>query len=167
MLAGLIPAGCNVLSSGTVDIPNDNGGDNVNNNTVDNGNVNDNANDNADGNVNDNGDDGPTTNFAVFAEPDTGFSTTDVRDVDDEIVRFDTTTRAIVWAADNTSFDAGFWPVDGVFLGEARFFQVRFGTQDSERRAYFTETSRDTICNLAISGGQLQIFLTNTVVPQE
>ena len=46
-----------------------------------------------------------------------------------------------------------------------RFFQVRFGTKDGERRAYFTEAEATTICDIEIVGGQLMITPTNVNVP--
>jgi hypothetical protein len=113
--------------------------------------------------------DGPpddTSNFAVFSDPDSDFSTTDVRDVDEEIVRFDTSTNAIVWAEDDTSFQAGQWTVDGVYLAGGGF-QVRFGTKDGERRAYFTETGNGFICQIESQGAFISISGTSVPVPQE
>ena len=100
----------------------------------------------------------------MFSDPDSEFSTTDVRDVDEEIVRFDATAKTLIWAADGSVFDG--WDVDGNFLGPTRFFQVRFGTKDGERRAYFTETANATICDILIDNGDLQIFSTSVTVPQ-
>lgn len=108
--------------------------------------------------------DGSDATFAVFSDPDSEFSTSDVRDVDDEIVRFDATAKTLIWAADGSVFDD--WAVDGNFLGPTQFFQVRFGTKDGERRAYFTETVAATICDLRISNGQLRISATSVTVPQ-
>jgi hypothetical protein len=119
-------------------------------------NGNDNANDNIDG----------AEHRAVFTDPDSDFSTSEVRDVDEEIVQFDTETEAIIWAADETSYDAGLWDVNGNFLAGG-FFQVRFGTRSGERRAYFTETAAATICQLRIQGGQLSVSATSVPVPQE
>lgn len=109
----------------------------------------------------------PTANPAVFVDPDDStFCTSDVRDVDDEIVRFDTSTNSIIWAADNTAYQEGLWTVNGVFLAGGGF-QVRFGTKDGERRAYFTETGPATICQIAVVGENLSISATNVTVPQE
>lgn len=109
---------------------------------------------------------GDDSTYARFQDPDSDFSTTNVRDVDEEIVRFDTTTQGIVWAADDRVFDEGQWTVDGVFLGQGGSFQVRFGTKDGQRRAYFTETATATICDFVVTDS-FQIFQTNTPVPQE
>jgi hypothetical protein len=39
--------------------------------------------------------------LAVFSDPASTFMTSDVRDVQEQIVRFDTATNALIWAADN------------------------------------------------------------------
>jgi len=77
--------------------------------------------------------------LAIFSDLDSTF-TTDVRDVQRQIVRFDTANNALIWATDGRSF-AGY-PVSGVFIRADRAFQVSFGTENGERRAYFTETGR-------------------------
>ncbi len=174
LMAWLPFPGCNLSpSGGSTDNTNDNTADNTNDNADDNSNDSDddNANDNSvdNDNTTDNGndnDDQSTAHLAVFDDPNSDFSTTDVRDVDDEIVQFDTVTKAIIWAADGTAYQAGSWTVDGVFLAGGGF-QVRFGTKDGERRAYFTETGPATICQIRPAGGFLSISATNVTVPQE
>jgi hypothetical protein len=101
--------------------------------------------------------------LAVFTDPASGFSTSDVRDVQEQIVRFDMTSNSLIWAADGRSFSG--YPVSGLFIRADRFFQVRFGTKDGQRRAYFTETVATTICDIEIVGGQLVISPTNVTVP--
>ena len=101
--------------------------------------------------------------LAVFSDPASGFSTSDVRDVQDQIVRFDTTGNTLIWAADGRSFSG--YPVSGNFLGAGKNFQVRFGTKDGERRAYFTETVATTICDVEVVGGQLMVTPTTVTVP--
>ncbi len=110
--------------------------------------------------------DSTDANIAVFDDPDSNFRTRDVRDVDDEFVRFDTSTNSIIWAATGTAYQQGAWPVNSVFLGTGGFFQVRFGTKDGQRRAYFTETGPATICQIRVIGANLQISATNVPVPQ-
>ena len=100
--------------------------------------------------------------LAVFSDPATGFMTSDVRDVQDQIVRFDTASNSLIWAADGRSFPG--YPVSGLFIRGDRFFQVRF-TKDGQPRAYFTETVATTICDIEIIGGQLSITATNVHVP--
>ncbi len=153
-MAGGCPLLEGIGANDTQDNTNDNtGNDNSNNNT--NGNTNDNTNDNSD------------SNRAIFDDPDSDFSTADVRDVNDEIIQFDTETMAIVWVADGRSFQAGNWPVTGNMLGSGGAFQVRFGTVGGERRAYFTETVPATICDFVVEGDNFLIFPTTVTVPQE
>ena len=130
------------------------GGDNNNGNANDNS-----ASDNANGNDNAN------DNFVEFTDPDDStFKTKDVHDVDGDIVRFDMETNAIVWAEDGTSYQAGFWPVNGTLLGGGSF-QVRFGTEGGEKMAYFTETVPATICQIEVFGSSIFISATFVQVP--
>lgn len=101
--------------------------------------------------------------LAVFSDPASAFSTSDVRDVQEQIVRFDSASNSLIWAADGRSFPG--YPVSGNFIRSDRYFQVRFGTKDNERRAYFTETATATICDIDVIGGQLVITATNVTVP--
>jgi hypothetical protein len=100
--------------------------------------------------------------LAVFSDS-SGFMTSDVRDVQGQIVQFDTANHALIWAADGRSF-AGY-PVSGDFIGANRAFRVLFGTEDGQRRAYFTETVPETICDINVVNGQLIILPTNVRVP--
>jgi hypothetical protein len=76
-------------------------------------------------------------------------------------VHLDTANNALIWVADGRSFSG--YPVSGNFI--ASNFQVRFGTKDGERRAYFTETGPETICDINVVNGQLVILPTNVRVP--
>lgn len=114
-----------------------------------------------------NGDEGDNVNntLAVFTDPDTGFSTVDVRDIDEDIVQFDTEVGTLIWTATGVTFEG--WQVDGNFLLTSNTqFQVRFGTKDGERRAYFTEVDPPTVCDLLLAQGELQILPTVFFVPQ-
>ncbi len=104
----------------------------------------------------------PPAPLVTFMDSATGFSTTDIRDVQDQIVRFDT-AGMLVWAADGSRFPG--YPVSGNFITGAGTFQVRFGMSGGERRAYFTETATATICDIEVSGGRLSISPTNVPVP--
>lgn len=101
--------------------------------------------------------------LVVFSDPTTSFTTSDVRDAQRQIVRFDMANNSLIWAADSRSFSG--YPVNGLFIRADRFFQVRFGTEDGERRAYFTEAVATTICDVEIVGGQLVINPTSLTVP--
>jgi len=99
--------------------------------------------------------------LAMFSDSASSLMTPDVRDVDGQIVRFDTNNRALIWAANNKAFPG--YTVNGDIINHD--FQVRFGTEDGERRAYFTETARPFICNIEIVNGQVVITATNVPVP--
>jgi len=103
----------------------------------------------------------PAVQLAMFSDPASSFTTTDVRDVDDQIVQFDTASGSLVWAADGEKFPG--YPVNGNIISGA--FQVRFGTKNGERRAYFTEKSSATICDISVFNGQLSITGTPATVP--
>ncbi|MBI1826805.1 MAG: hypothetical protein HY287_11165 [Planctomycetes bacterium] len=103
--------------------------------------------------------------IATFTDSVSGFSTQDVRDVDNEIVHFDPNRMSIIYVATGTEYQIGSWPVNGNFLGFGGFFQVRFGTVLGEYRAYFTETGSGTICNFVVTPTNFSIFATNTQVP--
>ena len=102
--------------------------------------------------------------FVVFQDPDSDFETSDVMDVDTEIVRFDGIQGAIIWAEDGTT-EVG-WDINGNLL-QGGFFTVAFGTKNGQRGAYFTETADATICNIRLDNGSILISATNTPVPQE
>ena len=106
----------------------------------------------------------PTPVLAVFMDPTSSFSTSDVRDVQDQIVRFDTASSSLVWALDGRTF-TGFPVLDTYYIRADKFFQVRFGTKNGERRAYFTEAVRGTICDIEVVGGTLSITPTDVTVP--
>ena len=99
----------------------------------------------------------------MFSDPNSDFATTDVQDIDEEVVRFDTAAKTLIWAADGSAF--GGWEVSGNSLGSQQQFQVRFGTKEGERLAYFTETVPATICDISIENGRLKIVPTNVTVP--
>src|SRR5262245_15343948 len=80
--------------------------------------------------------------LVMFTDPGSTFMTSDVRDAQRQIVRFDSANNALIWVADGRSFSG--YPVSGNFIRADRGFQVLFGTEAGERRAYFTETSSGT-----------------------
>jgi hypothetical protein len=107
--------------------------------------------------------------FTSFADPSTGFSTEEVHDADREVVHFDPSLGAMIWAATGDAVSG--WTTSAADLSWSRSgvaFQVRFGTEQGERRAYFTERATGTICNLNITAPeQLSIFGTNEPPPEE
>lgn len=112
----------------------------------------------------DNGNGNGVANFVVFQDPDSEFSTTDVMDIDAEIVRFDDANGQIIWAEDGTT--EGGWDINGNLL-QGGFFTVAFGTENGQRGAYFTETATATICDIRLDNGNILISATSTPVPQE
>ncbi len=137
-------------------VPTGAGNGNENTNTNSNGN----ENENADGNGNGNG----GGDLVVFEDPDSDFSTTDVMDIDREIVRLDGALGELIWVADGTT--EGGWDIDGNLLGNG-FFTVAFGTENGQRGAYFTETATATICDIRVVDGDIRISPTTILVPQE
>jgi hypothetical protein len=79
----------------------------------------------------------------VFTESASGFATSDLRDAQDQIVRFNTAGE-LIWVTDGTRLP-GFkvtndreYSIEGKICSVVCFFVVRFGTKDGERRAYLT-----------------------------
>lgn len=111
----------------------------------------------------------PAVELAVFTDAATGFSTSDVRDVQGQIVRFNTADE-LVWVANDNRFAE--YLVDGTFIGyhhkADRIFQVRFGTRDGERRAYLSwPDDRLTIVDLWVDErGDLKVAETSVAVPR-
>jgi hypothetical protein len=106
----------------------------------------------------------------VFTDPSTGFSTSDVRDAQDQIVQF-TSRGDLIWGADGTRFPGYVvtyenyipcGPCDG-------WFEVRFGTQAGERRAYLTvdygHDNPGTLVDLEVAGGALVVNRTSVFPP--
>jgi hypothetical protein len=109
--------------------------------------------------------------LVAFTDPASGFSTTDVRDVEEQIVRFNTANE-LIWTADDTRFRG--YPVRNAitryFIGWNQYYEVSFATRDGERRAYLcADDDHDyvppTICKIEVVGGQLVITETGTPCP--
>jgi hypothetical protein len=150
---------------------NNNGNTNTNSNKNDNtntdGNDNDNTitntndNDNIDGNGNDNSDD----EFAVFTDPATGFTTTVVYDASHDTAQFRVTDDSVVFQ-DGMAYDIGEWDVNGLYLDAEQFFVVQFGTEEGQRRAFFTETEMpEVICDFFVEDGDFQMVPSTHPVP--
>lgn len=105
--------------------------------------------------------------FIAFVDPMTGQGLQEVRDADREIVRFDGPSQSMIWAASGNA--VGGWSSTGNDLRWLRSgvaFRVRFGSEGGERRAYFTEADRGTLCDLSISAPeQLSIRPTSETPP--
>ena len=107
-----------------------------------------------------------TSSIAVFTDPLTGFSTSDVHDVQGDIVRFNLADE-LIWVADDIRFAE--FIVEGTFISYHhrgdKLFQVRFGTTDSERRAYLSwPDDRRTIVDLSVDARR-DLKIVETAVP--
>jgi hypothetical protein len=105
---------------------------------------------------------GDAPRFVRFVDPTSGCVTDRVHDADRELVFFDAALSAMV-TLDGGNTVSG-WTVNGADLAWSRSgvrFRVRFGTEDGERRAYFTETGPGTICNLNVAGPDV-LFISAT-----
>ena len=115
-----------------------------------------------------------------FTESTTGFSTTDLRDAQDQIVRFNTAGE-LIWTADDTrlrpyvvSTIEGFsrgpvYFIEGKICPEGCAFEVRFGSKDGERRAYLTvdygHDNPGTMVDVEVAGGALLVTRTTSYLP--
>lgn len=129
----------------------------------------------------------PPTTIHVFTDPVSGFSTSDVRDVHEQIVRFNTAAE-LIWTADETRFrgypangnlnNIGGYPASGNLNkirgpGPDDYFQVRFGTKNGERRAYLgwdddwchCPGSPAAIADIEVVDGRLIITVSDSGVP--
>ena len=109
--------------------------------------------------------------LVVFSDRASAFATSDVRDVQDQVVTFNTADE-LIWTADGTHFPE--YIVDGTFIAYHHkadtLFQVRFGTKAGERRAYLTWTddrlrgAPATLLDLSVNGRD-DLIITETSVP--
>jgi hypothetical protein len=105
----------------------------------------------------------------LFTEPSTGFSTTDARDAQDEIVQF-STKGELIWTADGTTLPG--YPAQDVLIPCTPcegWLEVRFGTKDGERRAYLTvdygHDNPGTVVDLEMIAGALVVRRTAIYPP--
>ena len=121
----------------------------------------------------------PEPRLASVTESSSGFTTTDLRDADDQIVRF-TVNGQLIWAADGTRL-SGFYVttvpgthgvvtyITGQICDESCVFEVRFGTSGGERRAYLTvdygHDNPGTLVDVAVIDGRLRVSPTEKFAP--
>ena len=101
--------------------------------------------------------------LVVFTDPATGFSTSDVRDSQEQIVRFNTADE-LIWTADGRRFPG--YRATGNFVRWDSNFEVVFVIKGGEQRAYFTvhghgAADPNRLCDVEVVGGQLVITETN------
>ena len=113
------------------------------------------------------------TEFAVFTDQTTGFSTSDVHDIDGQIMRFNTADE-MIWVATDARFPE--FIAQGNFIAYHHrgewFFQIRFGSRDGGPRAYLTWPDRilngrtPTILDAWVDErGDLKLAETGVAVP--
>ena len=113
--------------------------------------------------------------FALFVDHESGIATTDVRDVHEQIVRFNTAGQ-LVWTSSGAKF-AGF-TADGQVVTASPvcadcYFLVRFATRGGQRRAYLTwsgDPAPDrpiTILDLDVVGERLMVTETDVFLAAE
>jgi len=112
----------------------------------------------------------------VFKDPLTGLSTSDVRDAQDHLVQF-TTSSELVWTADGTRLSGhsvqgpGYQSLSNVAAEPSCqcWLVVRFGASGGERRAYLTADyihfNPRTLVELEIAGGALIVSRTDVFPP--
>lgn len=119
-----------------------------------------------------------TPTLIVFTEPGTGFSTSEVRDVQDQVLQLNTANE-LIWTADGTRLPGyrvdrgssypGVSFIIGKICAEGCAFEVRFGTRNGERRAYLTadygHDNPGTLMDVEVSGGALVVTRTSLFVP--
>ena len=103
-----------------------------------------------------------TLTLATFMDPVSNFSTNDVRDSEGDVVRF-TVDGRLVWPPTMATFTG--YPVAGNLIGSTQGFEIRFGTEGGQRRAYFTERGPGTICDIDLINGMINVSPTSQTVP--
>jgi hypothetical protein len=121
----------------------------------------------------------PPAPLRSFVESSTGFSTTDVRDVDDQIIQVNTANE-LIWTADGTRLTGySVWTfqgthgvvtyIEGSICSGCYVFEVRFGTAGGERRAYLTvdygHDNPGTLVDVEVAGGRLVVTPTDVFAP--
>lgn len=107
----------------------------------------------------------------VFTEAATGFTTSDLRDAQDQVVRVDK-DGFLIWTEDGTALK-GYGVLNDIYIPAAGacecVLEVRFGTADGERRAYLTadygHDNPGTVVDLAVTGGTLVVRRSDRYPP--
>ena len=111
----------------------------------------------------------PISELVTFADPRSGFRTSDLRDAHEQVVRF-TAAHELIWIADGTRLPG--FSVQGNSISVpacACSLVVRFGSLEGDRRAYLTadyiHDNPGTLVGLSIYGGALTISPTSVFAP--
>ncbi len=121
----------------------------------------------------------PTPSLRAFVESSTGFSTTDVRDADDQVIRINSANE-LIWTPDGTRLKGYSVKtiqgshgvvtfIEGSICDACYAFEVRFGTANGERRAYLTvdygHDNPGTLVDVELAGGRLVVRATDVFAP--
>ena len=121
----------------------------------------------------------PAPTLRAFVESSSGFSTTDLRDADDQVIQLNTANE-LIWTPDGTRLKGysvmtlrashgAAYLIEGNICGGCYAFEVRFGTSGGERRAYLTvdynHDNPGTLANLEVAGGKLVVTPTDVFAP--
>lgn len=120
----------------------------------------------------------PSSALTVFTDSATGFSTTDLRDVQEQIVQL-SSAGELIWTADGTRLpgyrvtrptgDGKVLFIEGKICPESCAFEVRFGARGGERRAYLTvdyvHWNPGTLVDVEVIGGALVVTETDVYPP--
>ena len=108
--------------------------------------------------------------FITFKDPYSGFTTSDLHDARERIVRI-SVGGELIWIADGTRL-AGYFPWGNSIPAHAACacdLIVRFGTRGTERRAYLTadygHDNPGTMVNLGVSADALIVARTDMFIP--
>ena len=115
----------------------------------------------------------------VFTDRRTGFSTTDLRDAEEQILQFNTINE-IVWTPDGSRLPgyqvrndnyglSHSYSIEGKICPEGCVLVVRFGTRDGHRRAYLTadygHDNPGTLVDVEVAGGGMVVTRTSVFPP--
>ena len=114
----------------------------------------------------------PPVQLVLFTD-DASFSASDVYDVNDQVIRFNTANE-LIWVADGARFRK--FTVSGNEIkgpGEGDWFQVHFGTRNGVKRAYLgwslgachCPEATPTIMDVEIVGDRVVLTYTEVPVP--
>jgi hypothetical protein len=121
----------------------------------------------------------PPVTLRAFVESSSGFSTTDLRDADDQVIQLNTAGE-LIWTPDGTRLKGytvltlqgshgAVYLIEGDICVGCYAFEVRFGTSGGERRAYLTidynHDNPGTLANLEVASGKLVVTATDVFAP--
>ncbi len=119
------------------------------------------------------------TTLASFTDSTTGFSTTDLRDAQDQILQMNLGGE-LIWLQDGTrlpgyrrqtyTHSGGVWHyVDGAICAQGCSFEIRFGSKGGEQGAYLTvdygHDNPGTLVDVEVSDGKLVVSQTTLYPP--